>query len=261
MTNTPWKGAARPISFNRLTDAADQINAEPSAIRAVWMTEAGGKYFYADGSLIRRFEPHKMPRATTNWRDSFGIKRAKREQMFQAAYERSPVAALNATSVGAPQIMGFNAEMAGYEHSHDMTERMADDADEHVTAFINLITNWGLDTALRAKDWEAFTRRYNGSGQVKAYSAKIEANYRRVEGRASPVVLREGSSGAAVRELQKLLGVRVNGNFDQWTETNLIQFQASRGLVADGIVGAKTWAELRVTDPPVKKLRLFKWFG
>ncbi len=257
----PWQGAARPISFSRLSDAADQINAEPGVIRAVWLTEAAGKYFYADGSVIRRFEPHKMPGATTTWQDSFPIKQTKREQMFRAAYERTPVAALNATSFGAPQIMGFNAEMAGYEHSHAMTAAMAESADEHVTAFINLITNWGLDSALRAKDWEAFTRRYNGSGQVKAYSAKIEANYRREVGRASPQVLREGSRGAAVKELQKLLGVKVSGKFDQWTETNVTQFQASEGLVADGIVGAKTWAALRVTDPPVKKLRLLKWFG
>ena len=70
----PWQGAARPISFSRLSDAAEQLNTEPGVIRAVWMTEAAGKYFEKDSSLIRRFEPHKMPNATTNWRDSIPIK-------------------------------------------------------------------------------------------------------------------------------------------------------------------------------------------
>lgn len=62
-------------------------------------------------------------------------------------------------------------------------------------------------------------------------------------------VLRYGSTGDAVRVLQTLLtynryGVAVSGRFDVLTETAVKAFQANRRLVADGIVGSRTWREL-----------------
>lgn len=67
--------------------------------------------------------------------------------------------------------------------------------------------------------------------------------------RAEPV-LREGAKGAAVTQLQNLLrnkgyNIAADGSFGPRTETAVKQFQSSKGLVADGIVGPKTWAALR----------------
>ena len=61
--------------------------------------------------------------------------------------------------------------------------------------------------------------------------------------------LRFGSSGDAVRALQRLLRsqnyfLRVDGSFGAVTETAVKAFQEQRGLVTDGIVGPKTWREL-----------------
>ncbi|NWF62586.1 MAG: peptidoglycan-binding protein [Fischerella sp.] len=61
--------------------------------------------------------------------------------------------------------------------------------------------------------------------------------------------LRFGDSGDAVRVLQKLLlcnrySVRIDGNFGALTETAIKSFQNQRNLVADGIVGSRTWREL-----------------
>jgi hypothetical protein len=58
-----------------------------------------------------------------------------------------------------------------------------------------------------------------------------------------------GNSGVSVRVLQKLLlssgyGIGVDGFFGAVTETAVKAFQNQRSLVADGIVGQKTWAEL-----------------
>lgn len=54
-------------------------------------------------------------------------------------------------------------------------------------------------------------------------------------------LLREGSAGPAVRELQALLGrERPTGSFDATTTTLLEQFQASRELTVDGVAGPST---------------------
>ncbi len=65
----------------------------------------------------------------------------------------------------------------------------------------------------------------------------------------STPLLREGSRGPAVTRLQHLLrarghAVEVDGRFGSSTERAVRAFQSSRGLVADGEVGRKTWEAL-----------------
>lgn len=78
------------------------------------------------------------------------------------------------------------------------------------------------------------------------------------EASAADPILRQGDSGSAVNELQKLLNAKgtklvVDGIFGSATQTAVINFQRSNDLVADGIVGAKTWAALRkVSNQPIR---------
>ena len=67
------------------------------------------------------------------------------------------------------------------------------------------------------------------------------------------------SRGAAVTELQSLLNQLMpaampklvpDGKFGDKTLKRVREFQASRGLVADGIVGGKTWAAIDGKAPP-----------
>ncbi|MBD0707183.1 MULTISPECIES: peptidoglycan-binding domain-containing protein [unclassified Streptomyces] len=66
-----------------------------------------------------------------------------------------------------------------------------------------------------------------------------------------------GSSGECVRGLQELLAFRIqltawelgngpfaDGQFGARTDSAVRRFQSSRGLVADGIVGPRTWEKL-----------------
>lgn len=68
-------------------------------------------------------------------------------------------------------------------------------------------------------------------------------------------VLRKGSTGAAVKELQELLntdsrygGLKVDGIFGSDTLSSVRAFQADSGLTPDGIVGPLTWAALQQTE-------------
>ncbi len=57
-------------------------------------------------------------------------------------------------------------------------------------------------------------------------------------------LIKKGSTGDKVREIQKHLDLTVDGIFGDKTERAVIQFQYKNALVTDGIVGPKTWAML-----------------
>jgi hypothetical protein len=56
--------------------------------------------------------------------------------------------------------------------------------------------------------------------------------------------IRRGSTGNDVKTLQMRLAISVDGSFGPVTEAAVIAFQKTAGLVADGVVGPKTWAAL-----------------
>jgi len=266
MPTRPNPSRATAADFER---AARQIGCTPAEIRAVWKVEAAGRPFRADGSVERRFEPHHFPRTlwatlgfTVNpgeapWRASL---RQSNNAMANRAYELNGDAMLTATSWGAPQIMGFNHQDAGHITARAMVEVMAEGEGKHLDAFTTLINAWGLAPAIRAHDWEAFARRYNGPGQVQHYAgllerafkvtsaqkhaAALEAATRAETGQASRVVLRRGSEGSSVAKLQRFLQVEDDGVFGVITERAVRAFQQANSLTVDGVVGQRTWRAL-----------------
>jgi hypothetical protein len=61
-------------------------------------------------------------------------------------------------------------------------------------------------------------------------------------------VLRRGDRGPAVARMQKLLVVKDDGIFGPRTDAAVRDFQSSRGLTRDGVVGPVTWAALLAND-------------
>ena len=64
-------------------------------------------------------------------------------------------------------------------------------------------------------------------------------------------MVRQGSTGSAVRVLQQLLNFKgfkleVNGQFDQPTQAAVKNFQQMNALVVNGIVDGETWYHLSV---------------
>jgi len=66
--------------------------------------------------------------------------------------------------------------------------------------------------------------------------------------------IRKGDKGDEVKQLQEYLKqlICIDGNFDDATHNTVIQFQTKMDLVADGIVGTKTWNAL---EKEVAKLK------
>ena len=67
------------------------------------------------------------------------------------------------------------------------------------------------------------------------------------------MVLKKGSKGTEVKELQKLLKITVDGDFGPATELAVMKFQGQKGLKVDGIVGAKTWEKLKYSNTSTTK--------
>ena len=55
------------------------------------------------------------------------------------------------------------------------------------------------------------------------------------------MLLKKGSRGKEVKQLQEFLEIKADGIFGEGTKKAVQEFQNANGLVADGIVGPATW--------------------
>ena len=180
------------------SEMAELIGCDVPTIKAVFEVEAAGKFYEANGSLPRRFEPHHFPKRYWDklgfapkarqaaWRASLKVSTSARRRMFDIAEGIDAEATYDASSWGAPQIMGFNAEVSGYASAGEMVDAFEQSADEQIRAFVSFVIENNLDTHLRSQNWIAFASGYNGSGQAAVYGAKIESAYRRQAGGVDP---------------------------------------------------------------------------
>ncbi|MBW4561416.1 MAG: peptidoglycan-binding protein [Mojavia pulchra JT2-VF2] len=90
----------------------------------------------------------------------------------------------------------------------------------------------------------------NHSQFLMADGVRVATRSQKFNSQPMPL-LRFGSSGIAVRVLQRLLvsngyRMRVDGVFGPLTETAVKAFQYRQSLAVDGIVGQKTWYQLSI---------------
>ncbi|NNC59752.1 MAG: DUF3380 domain-containing protein [Erythrobacter sp.] len=237
--------------------AAEAIDCEVAAIRAVIEVESLGSGIQRDGRPRILFERHCFHRDTEGrWsglHPDISSPRPGGYRGRQAEYDRLAKAmlldrgaALRSASWGAFQIMGFNHRVIGFDTVSDFVAAMIASEANQLDAFIGFIRANRLDAALRAHDWATFARGYNGRNyRTNRYDEKLAAAFARHAGEGTLVsLLRRGARGRAVRRLQELLEITVGGHFGPATEAAVRAFQRARRLSADGIVGPQTWASL-----------------
>lgn len=86
---------------------------------------------------------------------------------------------------------------------------------------------------------------------IAAYESLIQVWHRRIKAALKPdaeptrPTLRRGAVGEDVEVLQRLLGgLEVDGHFGPLTERAVLDYQKGHSLLADGIVGRRTWEAL-----------------
>jgi putative chitinase len=124
-----------------------------------------------------------------------------------------------------------------YWKSHDINT--AADRDDLIK--VTKLVNGGLNGLQDRRDYLQ---------KAKVELAKIESLRIASQEGGNTIVLRRGSFGGAVVELQELLiengfYLSVDGDFGPATELAIIIVQHNHDLIVDGIVGRKTWAALR----------------
>jgi hypothetical protein len=172
--------------------AADQIGVEVAAVKAIAEVESSGRGF-RDGLPIIRLEAHWFGKLTgyqhndshphiscRAWTPALAARnQGEAWEQFEEAAALDEGAAIQSTSWGAFQIMGFHWRALGYDSPQAMREAMATD-DGQLDAFVRFVkADAVLVDAARRKDWHAFAGRYNGPGQVDRYAGLIAAAYER----------------------------------------------------------------------------------
>jgi len=142
-------------------------------LNAVVKVESGGIGFAADGKIIIQFEPswfkRKSPYTPSGLWSQNGVERQVREwQAFNDAFKRDPNAAMESTSIGLMQVMGFHYSLLGFKTVGEMWDFAKVSERNQLDLAIRFIkSNKKLDKALKEGDAATFAYYYNGSGYKK----------------------------------------------------------------------------------------------
>lgn len=262
--------------FDKATAAAVRAHAarlqmEEAALFAVVEIEANGVTYVPVGGRdepVIRFEGHYFDARLTNGKRALARKQrlaspkvggvrnpasqeSRWSKLLVPARRIDKRAALESTSWGLGQVMGAHWKTLGFSSVEHLVEHARSGAAGQIDLMIRYIEAFGLVDEIQRLDFRAFTRGYNGPGGIKrGYHTRMKAAYERRAGKEGVVsaaagMLRMGSKGAKVRELQALLTrvgypVKVDGDYGPSTKAAVLQFQAANGLTADGVAGPQT---------------------
>lgn len=180
-----FRGAAVAASEADFAAAAARLGADAREMHAVISVESAGSGFYKDGRLKCLFEPHVLHRHLTGDKlaravriglayPKWGTKPYPRDSYprLMQAMEIDETAALMACSWGLTQILGENHSACGYATPQEMVAAFAAGEDAQLTATADLMASKGLGRALRARDWPAVAKGWNGAAFEKNHYAE-----------------------------------------------------------------------------------------
>jgi murein L,D-transpeptidase YcbB/YkuD len=256
-----------------ITRAAKDFGIEPAALLAVAEVESGGTAFATIGGRrepIIRFEAHYFDRrlggekrtlarakglaAPTAGTIANPKTQAARWRMLEQAASIDAKAAYESASWGLGQVMGAHWAWLGFASVDAFVTHARSGAADQARLMALYIEKASLRDALRNHDWATFARGYNGPAYEKnAYDRKVAAAYARYakgNPRAAVPLLKRGSKGEAVADLQRSLTalgypLTADGVFGPATVRAVKAFQQDHGLAVDGIVGTRTTAALQ----------------
>lgn len=171
--------------------AAKELNVEEAMIRAVAEIEASGSGFLPDGTPKVRFESHWFGKltgyryntshptlSTRNWQPRLSKVGVAESARMDAAAKLNRDAALQASSWGLFQIMGFNYRLCGYNSIQEFVNTAYKGERGQLELFVRFLKGRRADRYLREKNFEGFAEVYNGKQfRANGYHTKLRKAY------------------------------------------------------------------------------------
>lgn len=190
-----------PLTEEDFFEIADDLGVEPAAIRAVVDIETGktNTGFFKEGKPVINFDLSVFRRTAARKNISLGKYASSHAEVFRApnikkygsqqaaqharlegAMDIDSVAAIESTFWGMFQIGGFNWKLCGAESRDEFLRLMTRSEYDQLKLFANYIRNTGLLKYLKAKNWAAFAKLYNGPGYAaRGYHTRMAEAYAR----------------------------------------------------------------------------------
>ncbi|MBR7995755.1 DUF3380 domain-containing protein [Burkholderia cenocepacia] len=188
----------RHLTDADLQRAADRLQVDIAAVRAVNEVESKGAGFLPDGRPVILYERHvmyrqlaaagldadalaaKYPALVNPKRGGYAGDAAEYARLASAS-QISAACALEATSWGAFQIMGFHWKALGYPDVFAFVDAMKVSETEQLEAFVRFVlADKVMLAALRGKKWAKFAELYNGKAYAEnLYDVKLERAFDR----------------------------------------------------------------------------------
>jgi len=189
------------LGNDHIAEAADLLDVDTAAIHAVREVESRGNGFLPDGRVVILYERHIMRRRLL----ANGFSRADVAALcarYPGLINKTPggyrglsaehfrlgnamkiheQSAMESCSWGLFQIMGFHWQRLGFDSVDDFVALQRTTEANQLGTFVRFIqADADLLTALQAKDWAGFARRYNGPGYKKnQYDTRLADAYDR----------------------------------------------------------------------------------
>lgn len=145
---------------------------EPAMFASFVETESGGVGFNVDGKIMIQFEPAWFKRKTSYapsglWSVNKIEKQSQEWIAFNDAFKINPNAAMESTSIGMGQIMGFHWKLLGFSSvgaMWDNAKASLENQIEQIALFI--LKSPALYRAIKNKDFHLIAVNYNGAGYL-----------------------------------------------------------------------------------------------
>ncbi len=194
-------------------DFAKELNIDPNVYKTFIDVESDGRFYDKKTGLPPiRFELHEFKKNLNNddtlkaFEKQFGApdwsggwkgqkmynsesgkfeyihvdSQQKEWDAFRKAFAIEPGAAIKSTSIGAPQVMGYNYKKLGYETPEQMFVSMNDPIGQVEVLHRFVETNPKLKKALQSHDFKTAARIYNGPGQKDHYANLLQTTYNKI---------------------------------------------------------------------------------
>lgn len=167
------------ITNDQIREIARNNGIEYATLKAFIEVESGGIGFAKDTKkIIIQFEPswfrRKAPYAPSGKWSLNKVERQSQEWIaFNDAFRLNPNAAMESTSIGLGQIMGFHYKTLGYKTVGEMWDEAKKGEYFQVLQMVRFIKSIpALFKALQQKNWHLVAYYYNGAG-YKELAKKI----------------------------------------------------------------------------------------